>query len=115
MKRFTLSRQKRIKRKKDIENLFSMGKSFYSYPLQVVYLKTNAIRYTQVAFSVPKRNFKLAVIRNRIKRRMKEAYRLNQNDLAQQKYQVIFIYKSKKEEKIFLITHAIKKILLKLN
>lgn len=115
MKRFTLSRQKRIKRKKEIENIFSIGKGFYYYPLQAVYVKTEAARYTKVAFSVPKKNFKLAVIRNRIKRRMKEAYRLNQNDLVQQKYQVIFIYKSKKEEKIFLITRAVKKILLKLN
>lgn len=35
----------------------------------------------QVAFSVSKRNFKLAVTRNLIKRRMRETYRLNKNVL----------------------------------
>lgn len=83
MKEFTLHKEERLCSHKTIEDLFSSGDSFLAYPLKVVYLKTGPAQPTpvQVAFTVSKRNFKRAVKRNQLKRRMREAYRLNKGTL----------------------------------
>ena len=59
--------------------MFSSGESFLSYPLKVVFQKTDSSQPypVQAAFTVSKRNFKRAVKRNLLKRRMREAFRLN--------------------------------------
>jgi len=59
--------------------MFVSGESFLSYPIKVVFLKTDSTQAypVQAAFTVSKRNFKRAVKRNLLKRRMREAYRLN--------------------------------------
>jgi ribonuclease P protein component len=61
--------------------LFRDGKNFTTYPFRITWLliskETIAASPVRVAFVVPKRNFKKASQRNRIRRRMKEAYRLN--------------------------------------
>jgi len=59
--------------------MFTSGESFLSYPLKVVFQKTDSAQTfpVQAAFTVSKRNFKRAVKRNLLKRRMREAYRLN--------------------------------------
>ena len=76
--KLTLGKQERLKSRKLIERLFTDGKSVKSFPLRMVFLQ---ISHTstfpiQAAFSVPKRNFKRAVDRNRIKRLLRETYRL---------------------------------------
>jgi ribonuclease P protein component len=76
--RLTLSKEEKLKSRKLIEKLFIEGDSLKEYPLRLKYLKirdeNNSVK---VAFSVPKRNFKLAVDRNRIKRLLRESYRKN--------------------------------------
>ncbi|HLN72567.1 MAG: ribonuclease P protein component [Methylococcaceae bacterium] len=79
MEPFKLHKEERLCSQKTIEDLFSSGESFLSYPLKVVFLKTHFLPSVpaQAAFTVSKRNFKRAVKRNILKRRMREAYRLN--------------------------------------
>ena len=76
--RNTLGKEERLKSKKLIESLYAEGKSIKNFPLRLVYLQVEHTSNfpAQAGFSVPKRNFKSAVSRNRIKRLLKEAYRL---------------------------------------
>jgi ribonuclease P protein component len=79
MERFTFHKEERLCSRKIIGDLFTSGESFLVYPFKIVFLKTRLPEEVpaQVAFSVSKRNFKRAVRRNLLKRRMREAYRLN--------------------------------------
>lgn len=71
-------KKERLCNVKDIEELFSKGSSNFLYPFKIVYLHCEKSQnFPQVLFSVPKKNFKKAVDRNRIKRQMKEVYRKN--------------------------------------
>ncbi|MBR9915148.1 MAG: ribonuclease P protein component [Algicola sp.] len=76
---FSYPKKEKLKSQKLIELLFSEGKSLSVYPLRMVYLKTEFDEDTQfkTGVSVSKRHFKSAVDRNRIKRLLREAYRLN--------------------------------------
>ncbi len=83
---FSFEKGERIYRKKQIEQIFSGGKSraFSAFPIKMVYCSTNRINkeaQVQVLISVSKRHFKHAVKRNRIKRQIREAYRLNKHIL----------------------------------
>lgn len=83
--RYTLGKTERLKSRKAIDLLFKTGKSFSVFPFRVVFSKNvfNEKHFSnlQCAFSVSKRYFKKAVDRNRIKRLMREAYRLQKNEL----------------------------------
>jgi ribonuclease P protein component len=77
-KPFSLGKEKRLKSRKAIEGVFRAGKSISNPPFRVVYqFQEGEGEALQVGFSAPTRNFKRAVARNRVKRLMKEAYRLN--------------------------------------
>jgi ribonuclease P protein component len=80
--RFTLKAHERLKSRKIIQQLFKEGKSFSHFPFRVMYLENeNAIPGLQAGFTVSSRNFKKAVDRNRIRRLMRESYRLQKNIL----------------------------------
>ena len=80
--RASLSKNDRLHRQKRIDYLFAAGKSAVSYPIRVVAvpaaddLLDAREPALQTLFSVAKKRFKRAVQRNRHKRRMREAYRL---------------------------------------
>ena len=70
---------------KVIENLFKNGQSFITYPYRVVFLDvSHSVEELplRVMMSVSKKKFKKAVTRNRIKRLMREVYRLNKTELV---------------------------------
>jgi len=69
---------------KRIGQLFTQGDAFIAYPLRVVYLiaPKKDVEFASVMVSVPKKRFKRAVKRNRLKRLMREAYRLNKQPLV---------------------------------
>ena len=66
-----------------IRSIFEEGKSITSYPLKLTYLdiKDPTRAKIQCGVTVPKRNFKSAVKRNRIKRLLRESYRLNKEQI----------------------------------
>jgi ribonuclease P protein component len=82
-KPFSLSKNERIKSKKTIETLFQQGEAFFSYPYRIVYSLAQNAETPALCFaiSVPKRFFKRAHDRNRIKRQTREAYRLQKQSL----------------------------------
>lgn len=79
----TFSKSERLHSKKLVDELFSKGSSFVIYPLKVIHLpkSPSEVDNHQVLVTVPKKSFKRAVDRNKIKRRIKEAYRLHKQDL----------------------------------
>ena len=115
-KKNTLGKKERLKSKKLIGKLFEEGKSIKKYPFRLVYLiqDKNSLLKTQASFSVPKRNFKKAVDRNRIKRLIKEAYRLEQRKILQDYNLSLFImitYLGKKEPIFSEVKENIKELL----
>ena len=77
----SFSNKEKLKSKKLIEQLFAEGQSVSEYPLRLIFIESsfnNNVKL-KVTVSVSKRNFKKAVDRNRIKRLLRELYRLNKN------------------------------------
>lgn len=85
--RFTLSKEERICSKKLINELFTgNGRSMTAFPLRVVFMKRTIVDEQPRAamlVSVPKRYFKHAVDRNRVKRQVREAFRRNKSIITQ--------------------------------
>jgi len=79
---YTFKKEERLCNKRLIESLYHKGSSFLCYPFKVSWLICDNTESppAQVVFSVPKKRFKKAVDRNLIKRRMREAYRLNKQE-----------------------------------
>lgn len=73
--------EEKLKSKKTIDKLFNEGKSVSQNGFTLVYLVTPLLSFypAQAGFTVPKKFFKHAVDRNRVKRLMRESYRLNKN------------------------------------
>ena len=97
---FTFGRDEKLKSKKLIDLLFAKGKGFSANPIRMIYMADTTERAKPlVMFSVSKRNFKKAVDRNRIKRQMREVYRLNRDNYFDKAdnnaYLIAFIYNAK--------------------
>ena len=97
---FKYGKKDKLKSKKLIEQLFAEGTTVIAYPLRLVYLKTDfedeSILKTGV--SVSKRLHKTAVARNRIKRLLREVYRLNKplyfnNSSASYAFMILYLGK----------------------
>lgn len=101
-KRFGFGTSEKLKSKKEIDALFATGKSVSAFPLRAVYRFTpDEAASVKAGVSASKKSFKKAVHRNRLKRLLREAYRLQKEELladaraAQKSGQVFFLYTGK--------------------
>lgn len=113
---FKFTKKEKLKSKKHIEHLFENGKSIMAHPLL---LKYNEVEFNdgvkvKAAVSVSKKKFKKAVDRIRIKRLMREVYRLNKpnyfNNLTTQ-YAFMFLYIGKEKTDIKILEKSMKTLL----
>ncbi|MDL2282563.1 ribonuclease P protein component [Parabacteroides sp. OttesenSCG-928-G06] len=82
-KKYTFTKEERLSWKRYIDLLFAEGSSFIAFPLRVIFLSVDQPMpaRSSILISVPKRKFKRAVKRNRIKRLVRETYRLQKTEL----------------------------------
>lgn len=94
--KLSFGKDKKLKSQKAIEKIFSDGKNFHRFPVRAVYFyEADFDQELKIGVSVPKKKFKKAVDRNLLKRRMREAFRLNQKNLKLKgKLSIMFIYSS---------------------
>jgi ribonuclease P protein component len=79
----TFGKEEKLCSEKDIDILYKTGTSFLQHPVVFYYLPAApSERFTRVLVSVSKKKFKKAVDRNLVKRRLREAYRLNKRSLS---------------------------------
>jgi len=123
MNRNTLGRSERLKSEKVISELFETGISMVVQPIRLIYqLKSSTENFPiKVGFAVPKKNFKRAVDRNLLKRRMREAYRLNKQLFFKEGsntltgLEIMLIYQGQKAEDFTKISESIIALLNKLS
>lgn len=118
--KFTFPKKEKLKSKKLIEQLFEEGKSVSSYPIMLIYLQTELPLDVpvQAGVTVPKKNFKSAVKRNRIKRLIRESYRLNKAlvfNNSEGTFAFLFLYLGKEMPTYNKISLQMKAVLEKFN
>ena len=86
MKSFSYNKNEKLKSRTQLEAIFASGKSFSVFPVKVFFLEADALQKEPVkaGVGVSARHFKKAVQRNRIKRLLREAYRLEKQTLLEQ-------------------------------
>ncbi len=99
--RYQFGKESRLKSRKEIQRVFSAGQSIFSPSLKAVWIHNNPFHQLQAGISVSSRNFKKAVDRNRVKRLIRESYRLQKHGLEEKLIQhqlsvsIFFIYVGK--------------------
>jgi len=107
----------KLKSRKLIEQLFDEGDSFVAFPVKLFALPLENVTASQATFAVPKRNFKTAVSRNRVKRQLRECYRLHKEVLLSNNgahYALLFLYISKDNPQYAQLEDSIQVLLTKL-
>ncbi|RNC92307.1 MAG: ribonuclease P protein component [Allomuricauda sp.] len=113
----TLSKNERLKSQKQIELLFLKGSAITKFPFKLIYLPNLNPEdfHTKAGFVVPKKNFKSAVKRNRIKRLLREAYRRNKafyfNNI-EGKYALMILYLGRDVPSFEVVENGTKQLLV---
>lgn len=116
--KFSYSKAEKLKSRKVIESLFTEGKSVGVFPLRLFYIEIpeSDASVTKTAVTVSKKNFRLAVHRIKIKRLLREAFRLNKHlilENASKKYALLFLYVGKEMPQYHQLDASIKKLMHK--
>ena len=114
----TFPKKERLKSRKILESLMQKGQSVRSYPLKLIYLPAELPENVpvQAAMAVGKRQFKSAVKRNRIKRLLREAYRLNKGPIfnnIERNYAFLILYIGSDLPSFDMVNQAMTKLLQK--
>ena len=120
--RATFKKEERLKSKKILEALFEKGVTADAGPLKLIWQITpfNSSFPAQAAFSAPKKKFPLATDRNRVKRQMREVYRLQKTELynllreKEISIAFIWIYTGRQKPMFHELQNSMRKILEKL-
>lgn len=110
----SFSKEEKLCSEKDIDLVYKTGQSFLSHPVVIYHLPMPGISLSKVLVSVSKRKFKKAVDRNLLKRRMREAYRLNKSILSSKSF-LAFVYVGNEPATFQTIEKAIISGLQKIN
>ncbi len=116
---YSFPKKEKLKSKKRIAQLFEEGRAITNYPIKLIYLETmGQASKIQAGVAVPKKNFKSAVARNRIKRLLREAYRLNKAVVfnnTQDEFAFLFLYLGKEKPTFLEVESKMKSLLQKFN
>ena len=111
---FSLNKSNSLKSTSEIDLVFKDGSKVSSKLISLYYVKSDKENSLQIAFSVGKKTHALATTRNKLKRLMKEALRLNGHEYLNDNlsYSLVFVYFSSKEESFKSIEESMKSLLL---
>lgn len=106
MSKYTLKKSERLKKRDLIQRLFQEGKSMNKFPLKLLFLEADERLKHPALFGVtiPKKLFNKAVDRNKLKRRVRESYRIikpelyKKLDALDKQFIFMFIYTSREKE-----------------
>ena len=114
MSLFSVNKSTALKNTSEIDNVFKEGSKLSSKLISLYYVKTKKENRLRTAFSVGKKTHALAKTRNKLKRLMKEALRLNGNEYLRPSlsYNFVFVYFSTKEESFKSVEECMKSLLL---
>ena len=119
---FTYNKTEKLKSRKELDKVFKAKKSFLIFPLKVFYLfsEISDDSLLRCGVGVGKKNFANAVDRNRVKRLLREGYRLNKNPLhetvlqKQLSFFVLYIDKNLPQSQA-LMNEKMEQVITKLN
>jgi ribonuclease P protein component len=115
---FKFPKTERLTNKRLIQELFDKGSSFYLHPFKILYLPSGSHDQNhKVLITIPKRVFRKAATRNLLKRRIREAYRLNKHLLDIRGFYLLigYIYIGKDVADYKLMEDKLRESLLRLN
>ena len=109
-----LPKHERLKGRHWFGVLFEQGQSIKRFPLKLVHTPVAEKGPNLFGVSVPKRNVPTAVVRNRIKRQIREAYRLNKSLVgAHEQEALFFIFQGREALPYVRIEQAVKDLLMR--
>ncbi len=116
LNKFTFQKKEKLKSKRVFEQLFVEGKSIKAFPVKLLYAQVGFDDGERIKVGVvaPKKKFKSAVKRNRIKRLLREAYRQNKQEAFNKiegNFAFLFLYLGNKMPEYDEVNRAIQQLL----